>query len=199
MENDASIRISDYRAMIDSTFETLLTITTILSGVYAAVSFDWFASAMATPHPGEPMTPEMITQALTGVFLGLIFILPLTLIVLSWALSKIWTSTTWRTIAWSGLLYCLTQDFTGILALLAFPLIAANVFVGPILFAAVLFVIIIPTTLGISLGYRVSVRYDQDATPLKKKKRRYALNATFTVLAILIIQAILGLSIITLG
>jgi hypothetical protein len=183
--------------MIDSTFETLLTITTILSGVYAAVSFDWFASAMATPHPGEAMSPEIITQALIGVGLGLIFILPLTLIVLAWALSKIWASTTWRTIAWSGLLYCLTQDFTGILALLAFPLIAANVFAGPILLAAVLFVIIIPTTLGISLGYRVSVRYDQDAAPLQKKKRRYALNATLTVLAILTIQAIIGLSIIT--
>ncbi|MFX1560615.1 MAG: hypothetical protein ACFFBL_08495 [Promethearchaeota archaeon] len=197
MESDVTIRVSDYRAMIDSTFETLLTITTILSGVYAAVSFDWFSTAMAEPHPGEPMTQEMITQALIGVFLGLIFILPLTLIVLSWALSKIWASTTWRTVAWSGLLYCLTQDFTGILALLAFPLIAANVFVGPILLAAVLFVIIIPTSLGISLGYRVSVRYDQDAQPLKKKKRRYALNAILTVLAILIIQAILGLSIIT--
>jgi len=194
-----SIRISDYRAMIDSTFETLLTITTILSGVYAAVSFDWFASAMMEPHPGEPMSSEMITQALIGVFLGLIFILPLTLIVLSWALSKIWASTTWRTIAWSGLLYCLTQDFTGILALLAFPLLAANFFVGPILIAAVLFVIILPTTLGISLGYRVSVSYDQDAMPLKKKKRRYALNATLTVVAILIIQAILGLFIITPG
>ncbi len=197
MESDVRFQTSDFRAMIDSTFETLLTITTILSGVYAAVSFDWFSSAMTTPHPGEAMSPEMITQALIGVGLGLMFILPLTLIVLSWALSKIWASTTWRTVAWSGLLYCLTQDFTGILALLAFPLIAANVFVGPILIAAVLFVIIVPTTLGISLGYRVSVRYDQDAAPLLKKKRRYALNATLTVLAILMMQAIIGLSIIT--
>jgi len=198
LERDVSINTADFRALIDSTFETLLMITTILSGVYAAVSFDWFAQAMAEPHPGEPMSPEMVTQAMMGVFLGLIFILPLTLIVLSWALSKIWGSTTWRTIAWSGLLYCLAQDFTGILALLAFPLIAANVFVGPILIAAVLFVIVIPTTLGTVLGYRVSVRYDQDAMPLKKKKRRYALNAIFTVLAILIIQAILGLFILSL-
>ena len=56
--------------------------------------------------------------------------------------------------------------------MLAFPLIAANVFTGPILIAAVVFVIIVPTTLGITLGYRVSVRYDQDAMPLKRKKRR---------------------------
>jgi len=198
LENDVRIDSTDFRALIDSTFETLLTITTILSGVYAAVSFDWFAQAMAEPHPGEAMSPEMITQALMGVFLGLIFILPLTLIVLSWALTKIWSSTIWRTIAWSGLLYCLTQDFTGILALLAFPLIAANVFTGPILIAAVVFVIIVPTTLGITLGYRVSVRYDQDAMPLKKKKRRYALNATLTVFAILIIQGALGLFILSL-
>ena len=193
-----SIITSDFRALIDSTFETLLTITTILSGVYAAVSFDWFAQAMAEPHPGEAMSPEMVTQAMMGVFLGLIFILPLTLIVLSWALTKIWGSTTWRTIAWSGLLYCLVQDFTGILALLAFPLIAANVFVGPILIAAVVFVIIVPTTVGAALGYRVSIRYDQDAMPLRKKKRRYALNALLTVLAILTIQAALGLFILNL-
>lgn len=189
---------TDFRALIDSTFETLLTITTILSGVYAAVSFDWFAQAMAEPHPGEAMSPEMVTQAIMGVFLGLIFILPLVLVILSWALSKFWGSITWRTIAWSGLLYCLAQDFTGILALLAIPLIAANVFVGPILLAAVIFVIIIPTTLGTSLGYRVSVRYDQDARPLRKRKRRYALTALLTVFAILIIQALLGLFILTL-
>lgn len=198
MENDVRIDSTDFRALIDSTFETLLTITTILSGVYAAVSFDWFAQAMSEPHPGEAMSPEMITQALMGVFLGLIFILPLTLIVVSWALTKIWSSTTWRTIAWSGLLYCLTQDFTGILALLAFPLIAANVFVGPILIAAVVFVIIVPTTLGATLGYRVSVRYDQDALPLRKRKRRYALTAMLTIIAILIIQAVLGLFILSL-
>jgi hypothetical protein len=198
LESDVSIKTSDFRTLIDSTFETLLTITTILSGVYAAVSFDWFAQAMAEPHPGEAMSPEMITQAFTGVFLGLIFIMPLTLIVLSWALAKIWGSTTWRTIAWSGLLYCLAQDFTGILALLALPLIATNVLVGPILVAAVVFVIIVPTTLGATLGYRVSVRYDQDVLPLKIRKRRYAITATLTVLTILAIQGVLGLFILSL-
>lgn len=189
---------SDFRVLVDSTFETLLTITTILSGVYAAVSFDWFAQAMAEPHPGEPMSPEMVTQAIMGVFLGLIFILPLVLVLLSWALSKFRGSYTWRTMAWSGLLYCLAQNFTGILALLAFPLIAANVFVGPILVAAIAFVIVTPTIFGTVLGYRVSVRYDQDMLRLRARKRKYALISFLTVLVILAIQGLLGLFILAL-
>jgi hypothetical protein len=196
LESDVNADLSDFRALIDSTFETILTITTILSGVYAAVSFDWFAQAMAEPHPGEPMSSEMVTQAMMGVFLGMLFIIPLVLVLLSWALSKFRGSTTWRTIAWSGLLYCLAQDFTGILALLAIPLLAAGVFVGPLLVAAVAFVIVIPTILGAVLGYRVSVRYDQDM--LRTRKRRYALTATLTVFSILAIQGLLGLFILAL-
>jgi len=169
-----------------------------LSGVYVAVSFDWFASAMSEPHPGEPMSVEMVTQAMMGVFLGLIFIMPLVLVVLSWALTKFRASTTWRTIAWSGLIYCLAQDFTGILALLAFPLIAASFFVGPILIAAIVFVVITPTVTGAALGYSVSVRYDQDAMPLEARKRRYAATAILTVFTMLAIQGILGLVILTL-
>ena len=198
MESDANVGLSDFRALVDSAFETLLTITTILSGVYVAVSFDWFASALSEPHPGEPMSPQMVTQAITGVFLGLIFILPLVIVVLAWALSKLWGSSYWRTAAWSGLLYCLAQDFVGVLALLAFPLIAENIFVGPLLLSAVVFVIIIPTTLGITLGYRVTVRYDRDLLQLGARKRSYALTAMTTVIAILTIQAILGLFILSL-
>ena len=198
MESDANIGSPDFKKIVDSAFETLLTITTILSGVYVAVSFDWFAQAMAQPHPGEPMSPEMVTQAIMGVFLGLIFILPLVIVVLAWALSKLWGSSPWRTVAWSGLLYCLAQDFVGVLALLAIPLIAENVFLGPLLIAAIVFVIIVPTTLGITLGYRVTVRYDQDLLRLGARKRRYALTAVLTIIAILSIQAILGLFILTL-
>ncbi|MHA1924756.1 MAG: hypothetical protein ACW974_02465, partial [Candidatus Thorarchaeota archaeon] len=77
MESDVNVGLPDFKNLVDSTFETLLTITTILSGVYVAVSFDWFAQALAEPHPGEPMSPEMVTQAIMGVFLGLIFIMPL--------------------------------------------------------------------------------------------------------------------------
>jgi hypothetical protein len=198
LESDANVASADFKNLVDSAFETLLTITTILSGVYVAVSFDWFAQAMVEPHPGEPMSPEMVTQAIMGVFLGLIFILPLVIVVLAWALSKLWGSSPWRTVAWSGLLYCLAQDFVGVLALLALPLIAENIFVGPLLIAAVVFVIIVPTTLGIALGYRVTVRYDQDLLRLGARKRRYALIATLTVIAILSIQTVLGLFILTL-
>lgn len=198
MESDLIREVADFKDLVDSTFNTLLTITTILSGVYVAVSFDWFSSALAEPHPGEPMSPEMITQAIMGVFLGLIFILPLVLVLLSWALSKFRHSPTWRTAAWSGLMYCLAQDFVGILALLAIPMIAANVFVGPLLFASILFVIVPPTVLGIALGYRVSVRYDRDILLPKARTRRYAITASATVFIMLSIQAVLGLFILTL-
>jgi hypothetical protein len=198
LESDANIGSADFKTLVDSTFETLLTITTILSGVYVAVSFDWFAQALAEPHPGEPMSPEMVTQATMGVFLGLIFLLPLVLVVLAWALSKFRGSTTWRTVAWSGLLYCLAQDFVGVLALLAIPMLATGVFVGPFLVAAVAFVIVTPTILGAMLGYRVSVRYDQDLLRLGARKRRYALTAILSVVAILAIQAVLGLFILAL-
>lgn len=198
MATDARSSSSDFRNLIDSTFETLLTITTILSGVYVAVSFDWFASAMAEPHPGEPISPEMLMQATMGVFLGLIFILPLVLVLLAWAFSKFKGSAVWRAAAWSGLLYCLSQDFVGVLALIAFPLIAANLFVGPLLFAAIVFVIAVPTILGITLGYKVSVRYDQDLLQPGSRTRRYALAAMLTVLSILAIQAALGLFILSL-
>jgi hypothetical protein len=196
MESDANIASPDFKTVVDSAFETLLTITTILSGVYVAVSFDWFAQALAEPHPGEPMSPEMVSQAITGVFLGLIFILPLTIVVLAWVLFKFKGSSAWRTAAWSAISYCLAQDFVGVLALLAFPLIAENIFVGPLLIAAVVFVIILPTTLGITLGYRVTVRYDRDLLALGARKRSYALTAITTVIAILTIQAILGLFIL---
>ncbi|MHA2209492.1 MAG: hypothetical protein ACXABV_10010 [Candidatus Thorarchaeota archaeon] len=198
MESDVNVGLPDFKNLVDSTFETLLTITTILSGVYVAVSFDWFAQAVAEPHPGEPMSPEMVTQSIMGVFLGLIFIMPLVLVLLAWALSKFWGSSTWRTVAWSGLLYCLAQDFVGVLALVAIPLILENILVGPLLLGAVIFVVLIPTILGISLGYRVSVRYDQDLLRLGARKRRYALTATLTVVAILAVQAILGLFILAL-
>jgi hypothetical protein len=144
------------------------------------------------------MSPEMVTQSIMGVFLGLIFIMPLVLVLLAWALSKFWGSSTWRTVAWSGLLYCLAQDFVGVLALVAIPLILENILVGPLLLGAVIFVVLIPTILGISLGYRVSVRYDQDLLRLGARKRRYALTATLTVVAILAVQAILGLFILAL-
>ena len=65
---------SDFKDVADSVFETLITVTTILSGVYVSITFGWFGQAMIEPHPGEPMRPEMLTQASMGIILGLIFI-----------------------------------------------------------------------------------------------------------------------------
>jgi hypothetical protein len=64
--------------------------------------------------------------------------------------------------------------------------------------ASVVFVIIVPTTLGITLGYRVTVRYDRDLLRLGVRKRSYALTAITSVIAILAIQAVLGLFILSL-
>ena len=189
---------SDFRNIVDSTFETLLTITTILSGVYVAVSFDLFIQSMLVPHPGEPMSPEMLSQAIMGVFLGLIFILPLVIVVLTWALSKFTASTNWKTAAWSSLMYCLVQDFIGILALLALPMLAAGVFVGPVLVIAIAFVILTPTILGAALGYMVSVRYDRSILLLTRQNRRYAVAASLAVIVLLTIQGLLGLFILSL-
>jgi len=110
MESDKKENSSDFKIVADKVFETLLTTTTILSGVYVSITFGWFGQAMFEPHPGEPMKPEMVTQAIMGVMLGLIFIVPLVFILLAWAFSKFRNSVTWRTVGRSGLTYCLTQD-----------------------------------------------------------------------------------------
>ncbi len=187
---------SDFRTIAESTFETLLTITTILSGVYIAVCFDWFSQAMLEPHPGEPMSPELVGLAIVGVFLGLIFLIPLVLVLLVWALSKFNGSTTWKTAAWSGLLYCLAQDCVGILALLVFPLLAAGFFVDLVLFASVAFVIVLPAVIGTTLGYRMGVRYDQDLLTERTRKRKSVSTSVLTVFIILVIQGLLGLFIL---
>jgi hypothetical protein len=51
---------SNFKDAADEIFGTLLTITTILSGVYVSITFGWFGQAMIEPHPGKPMTPEML-------------------------------------------------------------------------------------------------------------------------------------------
>ena len=51
----------DFKDVADQVFGTLLTITTIRSGVYASITFGWFGQAMTAPHPGEPMTYEMLS------------------------------------------------------------------------------------------------------------------------------------------
>lgn len=56
----------DFGVMADSVFQTLLTVATILSGMYVAITFGWFAQALSEPYPGEPMKPEMVAQARWG-------------------------------------------------------------------------------------------------------------------------------------
>ena len=76
------------------------------------------------------MTPEMMAAAIVGIFLGMVFVLPLVFILLSWALAKFRNSDAWRTAAWSGLIYCLAQDFIGIVAMFSFSLIASGAMIG---------------------------------------------------------------------
>ena len=97
----------NFKDVADQVFGTLLTITTILSGVYASITFGLFGQAMITPHESGPMTSEMLAAAIVGIFLGVIFIFPLVFILLSWALAKFRNSSAWATAAWSGLIYCL--------------------------------------------------------------------------------------------
>jgi Mn2+/Fe2+ NRAMP family transporter len=75
---------NDFRKIADSVFETLLTVTTILSGTYIAITFNWFSQYMMTPTD-----PRMIELAVSGNILGLMFILPLVIVLVGWAFSKL--------------------------------------------------------------------------------------------------------------
>ncbi|HUW48976.1 MAG TPA: hypothetical protein VMW36_09580 [Patescibacteria group bacterium] len=182
---------SDFRGAADEIFGTLLTITTILSGVYVSITFGWFGQAMIEPHPGEPMRPEILAQAITGITLGLIFILPLVFILMSWALSKFRRSPAWGTAAWSGLIYCLAQDFIGIVALFGFSLIATGAIIGLSLIVAGAFVLLIPPILGTVIGYRIGMKYSQSNQAAERGKRRQAAPAVVMVFLILVVQALL--------
>ena len=194
MSGDTNIdRSSEFGVVADEVFGTLLTITTILSGVYVSITFGWFGQAMVEPHPGEPMKPEMVTQATAGIILGLIFILPLVHILVAWALSKFRHSITWKVVAWSGLIYCLTQDFIGLLALFEFPLIASGALVGSLLIAAGAFVVLTPPLFGTVLGYRLAVGYNHSMSSGQAGKGRLALTVLLAVVSVLAIQGALGL------
>lgn len=199
MENEPTQGPPNFEAVADKVFETLLTVTTILSGVFISVTFGWFGQAMIEPHPGEPMPFETIAQATVGVVLGMAFILPLVFILMAWAFSKFKGSAIWRTVSWSGLVYCLTQDFVGIVALFGFPIIAvgaADPLSMTIVTAAIPFVVLIPPVLGTVLGYRVSVGYSRwGKSEIKISKSKYALTSIFTCILILCIQALLVLTI----
>ena len=182
---------SDFKDAADEIFGTLLTITTILSGVYISITFGWFGQAMIEPHPGEPMRPEMLAQAITGITLGLIFIVPLVFILVSWALSKFRNSAAWGTAAWSGLIYCLVQDFIGVVALFSFYLIATAPIIGLSMIAVGAFVLLPPPILGTLIGYRIGMKYSQSTQKAERGKRRRGTPAVVMVLLILVVQALL--------
>ena len=100
---------TDFQSVADSVFGTLLTITTILSGLYIGMAFGWFEGAI-----GQATTTQVLQQATIGIVVSLVFILPLILVLMAWALSKFSNSIAWRGVAWSGLIYCLAQDFIGL-------------------------------------------------------------------------------------
>ena len=183
----------DFKKNADSMFEILLTITTILSGTYTAITFNWFSQYMVTPTD-----PRMIELATSGNILGLMFILPLVIVIVGWALSKLRDSIKWRVISWAGLIYCLTQDFIGIIALFTASLIISQLVHHTITDIALPFVLLIPPFVATVLGYSVSKGYSR--TMEMPIKRRGLVGAVLTGIAlILIIQIFLGVLLLYLG
>jgi len=174
---------ADFKSVADSVFGTLLTITTILSGLYIGMAFGWFEGAV-----GEATTPEIIQQATIGIVVSLVFILPLILVLMAWALSKFSDSLAWRNVAWSGLIYCLAQDFIGLVAMFWFSLTLTGAIHQGVTMMILPLIVSVPPVLGVVFGYRVSSRY----TPSLSKKR-HALTALVTIITLLFIQAALML------
>jgi len=112
---------------------------------------------------------------------------------MAWAFSRFRNSIAWRTTAWSGSIYCLTQDLIGLVALFGIVLIEAGAFVGFLLIATGAFVILTPSILGAVLGYRVGIRYSHSMSTAETRKRRHASTALLMTASILVIQAMLGL------
>jgi len=177
----------NFKDKADSAFKTLLTVTTILSGVYISMTFGWFSSYFTD------VKPENLQIAMTGVIFGLIFILPLVVILVSWALSQFRDSVTWRIVSWAGLIYCLTQDFIGIVGLFGFSLILAGILHHGLTMTLAPFVLLVPPVLGSVLSYRVGVGYSRSLQIAERRKGRYALTALLGVISILVIQGLLGL------
>lgn len=179
----------EFKDVADQVFETLLTITTILSGVYVSVSFGWFGQAFMAPHAGEPMTVEMLGWAVFGIVLGMVFILPLILVLLCWAFAKFRNSAAWGTAAWSGLVYCLTQDFIGVVALFCFSLIATGAIIGLTMIVAGAFVLLIPPILGILIGHKIGVSYSQHGPAAPSGRGHLDRPVVVMIFLILVVQA----------
>jgi hypothetical protein len=144
----------DYVFIADSVFQNLLTIVTILSGSYSAIALGKFAEAL-----GQATTTQLMTQATFGIVYGLIFLVPLIIIILGWALSKFRNSLTWKTFAWSGLIYCLTQDLLGVIAMLGLALVGIGILDDNIVVLGMPIIFFVPPGLGSALGYRICKSY----------------------------------------
>jgi hypothetical protein len=182
---------SRYLFVADSVFQTLLTITTILSGSYSAIAFGWFTGAV-----GQATSPQVLSQATFGIVLGLIFIVPLILILLAWALSQFRYSLTWKTVAWSGLIYCLTQDFLGIIAMLGLALVVNDLIGDTAVVLGMPFIFVIPPALGSALGYRICRSYEGAG---EVGRKRILSTTIVTTVFITIIQISIGLITLVFG
>jgi hypothetical protein len=179
---------SEFEEIANEVFGILLTITTILSGVYVSVTFGWFGQAMIEPHTGGPITYEMLVMSIGGIVLGTVFILPLVFILLSWAFAKFRNSTRWATAAWSGLIYCLAQDLIGIVTLFNSSLIASGAIVGLKFIVAGAFVLLPPPVLGILIGHRIGVNYSKLNQATQEGNGHPATPAVIRVFLILVVQ-----------
>lgn len=119
---------------------------------------------------------------------------------MTWAYSKFRGSAAWRTVAWSDLIYCLTQDLIGLIALFGVPMIlvpasAVGGIYQEIVNAAIPLIILIPPVMGAAFGYNVSNGYAHSLASLEISGRRCTLTALITAVFILCIQVLLGLTI----
>ncbi len=95
----------------------------------------------------------------------------------------------WGTAAWSGLIYCLAQDFIGIVALFSFSLIASGAIIGLTLIAAGAFVLLTPPIFGILIGHKMGVRYCQLGQAARAGMERLDKPVVIMVFLILVVQA----------
>ena len=97
----------------------------------------------------------------------------------------------WRTMAWAGLFYCLTQDIIGIVGLFGFSLILAGLIHHELTMMITPLIIFIPPIIGMVLSYKISMMYNSSIE--KTGKGRCTLTALLGVFVLLVIQGVLGL------
>ncbi len=146
----------------------------------------------------SPRDPRLLELAASGNILGLMFILPLVIILVGWAFSKLRDSVMWRTMSWAGLIYCLTQDFIGIVAIFTASLTLTGMVHHTVTEWAFPFVIAIPPLVAGLVGYRVSGGYSKSMM-VSPGRRRRGLAVFAGVALVLGVQVALGLLLLYLG